>query len=219
MAVPLIVLAIGSVFAGYVGVPHALGGSNRIEQFLHPSFQPGTSPHGSSAAGATFESGPRVVLAQAQHAEPAEADAHDLVATERILMGISAGVAVAGIGVAMFFWLRSRSAAETAASRFRPVHRTLLNKYYVDELYDAAIVQPAKLLSTRVLWRGADAGLIDGAVNGVGVVVSGSSAALRRLQTGSVRTYAVAVFLGVVIILAYFLARYYDLWPRGLMVS
>ena len=219
MAIPLIVLAIGSIFAGYVGVPHALGGSNRIEQFLHPSFQPGPSSHGSSTAGATFESGPRVVLAQAQHAEPAEADAHHLQRTELTLMAISSGVALAGIGIAVFFWLRSRSAAQTAASRFRPVHRILLNKYYVDEAYDATIVQPTKLLSTRVLWRGADAGLIDGAVNGVGVVVSGSSAALRRLQTGSVRTYAVAVFVGVVIILAYFLARYYDLWPRGLMVG
>ena len=39
MAIPLIVLAIGSIVAGYVGVPHALGGSNRIERFLEPSFE------------------------------------------------------------------------------------------------------------------------------------------------------------------------------------
>ena len=50
MAIPLIVLAIGSVLAGYVGVPHALGGGNRIETFLEPSFHP--AAHASATAGA-----------------------------------------------------------------------------------------------------------------------------------------------------------------------
>ncbi len=85
------------------------------------------------------------------------------------------------------------------AAQFRGVHRLLLNKYYVDELYDAAIVQPIKRISTCVLWRGVDAGLIDGTVNGVGLVVRGWSAVLRRLQTGSVRAYAMSLFLGVVV--------------------
>ena len=48
------------------------------------------------------------------------------------------------------------------------MHRLLLNKYYVDEIYDAVIVQPIKLVSTGGLWKGVDAGVIDGAVNGVG---------------------------------------------------
>jgi NADH-quinone oxidoreductase subunit L len=77
----------------------------------------------------------------------------------------------------------------------------------VDEAYDAAIVQPTKALSTGVLWRVADAGLIDGAVNGVGVTVRGASGVMRRLQTGSVRTYAAGVFVGAVLILGYYLAR------------
>ena len=217
MAIPLVVLAIGSVLAGYVGVPHALGGSNRIEQFLHPSFEPGAASHGSTAAAAAFDAAPRVV--PAQHTQPAEADAHDQERTELMLMAISSGVAVAGIGIAMFFWLRRPSAADSAATSLRPVHRVLLNKYYVDEMYDAVIVQPTKLLSTRVLWRAADAGLIDGAVNGVGVAVSGSSTVLRRLQTGSMRIYAAAIFAGAVLMLAYFLAIYYDLLPRGPFVS
>ena len=83
------------------------------------------------------------------------------------------------------------------AARFRRLHRLLLNKYYVDEIYDAVIVQPIKRLSIRLLWRGVDAGLIDGTVNGVGLVVRGWSAVLRRLQTGSVRAYAMSLFLGV----------------------
>ena len=55
--------------------------------------------------------------------------------------------------------------------------------------------------------EGVDAGLIDGAVNGVGSMVSGSSSVLRRMQTGSVRTYAFALFAGAVAILGYYLFR------------
>jgi NADH-quinone oxidoreductase subunit L len=50
-----------------------------------------------------------------------------------------------------------------------------------------------------------DAGLIDSGVNGVGLAVSGSSGLLRRMQTGSLRTYALSLFLGVVAILGYYL--------------
>jgi NADH-quinone oxidoreductase subunit L len=91
--------------------------------------------------------------------------------------------------------------------RFRPLHQLLLNKYYVDELYDTAIVQPIKAVSTGVLWKGVDASGIDLAVNGVGLGIRGSSSALRRLQTGSVRVYAAALFLGTVLILGYYLYR------------
>jgi NADH-quinone oxidoreductase subunit L len=83
----------------------------------------------------------------------------------------------------------------------------LFNKYYVDELYDAVIVQPIKRLSRSFLWRGLDAGLIDGSVNAVGFVVRGWSAVLRRMQTGSVRAYAMSLFMGVVVILGYYLWR------------
>ena len=68
-------------------------------------------------------------------------------------------------------------------------------------------VQPIKKLSTGALWKGVDAGLIDGTVNGVGLAVSGGSSLLRRTQTGSIRTYAFALFAGVVAILGYYLIR------------
>jgi NADH:ubiquinone oxidoreductase subunit 5 (subunit L)/multisubunit Na+/H+ antiporter MnhA subunit len=74
-----------------------------------------------------------------------------------------------------------------------------------DELYDKAIVRPIKRISTTVLWRGVDAGLIDGSVNAVGLVVRGWSAVLRRMQTGSVRAYAMSFFVGVVALLGYYL--------------
>jgi NADH-quinone oxidoreductase subunit L len=194
MAFPLIVLAIGSVLAGYIGVPHALGGSNQIETFLEPSFE----VHRQASAAEPREAAP---------AEPQAAEEHAEGSPELMLMAISSGIALAGIGIAAYFWLRNRRLADTLAERFRPVHTLLLNKYYVDELYDAAIVQPIKTVSTVALWKGADAGLIDGAVNGVGAAVRGGSSVLRRVQTGSVRTYALALFTGVVAILGYYLFR------------
>ena len=198
MALPLILLAVGSIFAGYVGVPHALGGNNRIEAFLEPSFEAHGAAHQAPAAGAA-----EAVAAPGQAAEESHADA----GTELTLMAVSSGIALAGIGIAAYFWLRNRSAADGMAKSFGGAYRLLLDKYRIDELYDAVFVQPIKLLSTVGLWRGVDAGLIDGAVNGVGAMISGSSSALRRLQTGSVRTYAFWLLSGSVAILGYYLFR------------
>ncbi len=191
MALALIVLAIGSVVAGYVGVPHALGGENRIETFLHPAFAVAGAAHEAAGAADAAAGG-------AHHAD---------TKTELLLMGLSVGVAAAGIGLAWFFWYRNPESAAAMQRRFRGVHGLLLNKYYVDELYDAVVVQPIKAVSTTVLWKGVDASGIDLAVNGVGMGVRGSSSVLRRLQTGSVRTYAASLFLGAVLILGYYLYR------------
>ena len=187
MAIALIVLAIGSVAAGWVGIPHALGGGNQIEAFLEPSFH---APGGGGGAA---------------HAEATAA--HGGVGTELALMAVSVLVALAGIGVAMMFFLRQPERADRLATSMAGFHRLLFNKYYVDELYDAVLVQPIKRLSQSFLWRGMDAGLIDGSVNAVGFVVRGWSAVLRRLQTGSVRAYAMSLFMGVVVILGYYLWR------------
>jgi NADH-quinone oxidoreductase subunit L len=208
MAIPLIVLAIGSIFAGYVGVPHALGGSNRIETFLEPSFEVAESARTTettAAEGTVREPGGLRAVAL-QQGEPAHAPAED-TGTELLLMGISSGVAFAGIGIAAYFWLRNRAAADAVARRWPGLYDLLLHKYYVDEVYDTAIVQPIRLLSTGGLWKGVDAGMIDGAVNGVGLGTQVVSGGLRRVQTGSVRTYAASLFLGVVLILGWYLWR------------
>ena len=209
MAIPLIVLAIGSVLAGYVGIPHALGGHNRIEGFLEPAFE----AHETAAAGETPAAEPvaapaegsPVALAGQGEAVHAPAAAGGDVATERMLMAISTGIAAAGIGIAMFFWLRRPSAAAALERQFSGVHKLLLNKYYLDEIYDAVIVQPLKQLSTGALWKGMDAGLIDGSVNGVGAGVQSFSTSLRRVQTGSIRTYAASLFFGAVLVLGWYL--------------
>jgi NADH-quinone oxidoreductase subunit L len=208
MALPLIVLAIGSIFAGYVGVPHVLGGSNRIERFLEPSFEVGASRRGIETAGAAEPSTavqPIAIQAGGPAPEAGESGANE--STELMLMALSSGVAIAGIVLGWYFWVRNRPAADAAAHRMHGLYTLLSNKYYVDELYDAAIVQPIKLLSTGGLWKGVDSGMIDGSVNGVGYLVRGASNGLRRLQTGSVRTYAAFLFLGVVLILGWSLLK------------
>ena len=177
MALALVVLAAGSVVAGYAGLPAALGGGDWFGRFLEPSF----------------------------HVEAAHEGADHGV--ELSLMLVSSGVALAGIGIAFYFFLRNRAAADAIASRFRGLYTLLLNKYYVDELYDAAIVQPIRITSQEGLWKIVDVRLIDGAVNGTGASVSGWSQLLRRFQTGSVRAYAASLFVGVVAILGYYLWR------------
>ena len=108
---------------------------------------------------------------------------------------------------AAFFFLKRRDAASAVADRFAGVRAVLLNKYYVDEMYDAAIVQPIRLVSEHGLWKAVDARGIDRAVNGVGDIVRGAAAILRRAQTGSVRAYAAWLFLGVVAMVGYYLWR------------
>ena len=179
MALALVVLAIGSIAAGYIGFPHALGGSNRLEEFLAPTL----GAHAGEGGHAANEG------------------------LELVLMGVSTLVAFAGIGLAVFFFLRNRAAANRMAQRFAGVHRVLDNKYYVDEIYDAAIVQPIQIVAQEGLWKRLDVRVIDGAVNGVAETVGGMSELLRRLQTGSVRAYAASVFVGVVCILGYYLWR------------
>ena len=211
MAIPLIVLAIGSILAGYVGVPHALGGSNRIERFLEPSFEASEGGRRVETAGNAGPAGPNegvraVAIQVPDGAQPVErAGASE--STELLLMAVSSGIAIAGIVIAAYFWLRNRAAADALSRRMAGLYILLSHKYYVDEIYDAAIVQPIKLLSTGGLWKGVDAGMIDGAVNGVGQTVRGASGELRRLQTGSVRTYAASLFLGVVLILGWYLLK------------
>ena len=210
MAIPLVLLAIGAAVAGYVGVPHALGGHNQIERFLEPSFHPAAAHRTMDAAIAVGHDEQTVAAAHAEAASAAghtEVDEAAKIQLERALMAVSVGIALLGIGIATLFWKLQPERAERAARALPWLHRLLYNKYYVDEVYDAAVVQPIRTVSDRVLWRIVDAGVIDGMVNGTGATVRGAASLLRLLQTGSVRAYAASLFVGVVLVLAYYLAR------------
>ena len=180
MAVPLIVLAAGSVLAGYLNVPAALGGGAFLEHFLEPSL------HVPAVAGAH------------------EAAEHGSHAVETMLMLVSSLIAIAGIAIAAFCYLKRPSIPDSLAARFPGVYQFLVNKGYIDELYDTVVVQPVKSLSEHVLWK-ADARVIDGAVNGTAQIVAESGALVRQIQTGSLRMYAVSVLFGAVMVVGYYL--------------
>jgi len=192
MTYPLMALAVGSIVAGFVGVPVALGGSNAIATFLEPSFE-----------GAVHE----------PH--------HVSHTVEYVLMAFSVAVAGAGIFLAYRFYVEHPSISERLAQRFAGAHRVLLNKYYVDEAYDATVIK-GTMASARGLWTfdrnvvdGAvngtgkltiiaswfsgltDRSVVDGLVNGVGRVIEEASYTFRRLQTGLVQNYALFMLFGV----------------------
>jgi NADH-quinone oxidoreductase subunit L len=201
MAFALIVLAVGSILAGYVGVPHALGGHNNLGAWLEPAFQATNCGQPADLGGLEG-----IALADCPPGEAGEG-AEDHTALELTLMGVSSLVAFAGIGLATFLWLKRKDIPAQMATQFSGVHKLLLNKYYVDEVYDATIVQPIKVVSQEGLWRGFDVKIVDGAVNGAGYFVSGVSIVLRLLQNGSVKTYAASIFAGAVTILAFYFWR------------
>ncbi len=69
-------------------------------------------------------------------------------------MGVSSLIALLGIGLATWLWLKNPATADRIAATFPGLHRLLLNKYYVDEFYDVTVVQPVKIVSEDGLWRG-----------------------------------------------------------------
>jgi NADH-quinone oxidoreductase subunit L len=80
-------------------------------------------------------------------------------------------------------------------------YRASLNKYWVDEIYRAMIVNPLKLLSDKVFFRFVDVEIVDGAVNGVGSVTKLWAELWKRMQSGQVQTYALYMVLGVLLVL------------------
>jgi NADH-quinone oxidoreductase subunit L len=102
----------------------------------------------------------------------------------------------AGIGLAYWFYVLAPTIPRSIASAFHPLYKLIYNKYYVDELYDATLVRPIVDGSRTLLWRTADAGLIDGAVNGIGKTARSIGGALKLLQSGFIRSYAAWVVAG-----------------------
>ncbi len=215
MTVPLMILAVGAIVAGFVGIPAALGGSNAIEHFLAPSFTaPGLAETVTEAAG---EGG------------PAESVLHLSQSAEIGLMVFSVLVAGFGIWLARRFYVQHPEIPERLAERWPGPYRTLLNKYYVDELYDSTVIR-GTLGSARGMWR-FDSTVVDGAVNGSGIVtrvtsffsglfdkyvVDGlvnlvgwatgeSSFVTRKLQTGLIQNYALLMIFGIFAFLAIYL--------------
>ncbi len=205
MIVPLIILAGLSVIGGWIGWPEAFGGENRFERFLEPILK-----------GVLPETGEVKIV-------------HHALLKELSLMGASLAIAAAGIFLAYQLYCSKRIVPELVAKRWPRLYQLLLHKYYVDEIYDAAVVDRTKDLGT-LLGR-FDANVIDGVgVNGAGWLARfGSTLSMwwdkwiidgllnfgaklmqllsypvRLLQTGLFSSYAMLILVGLVVLLAYY---------------
>jgi NADH-quinone oxidoreductase subunit L len=108
---------------------------------------------------------------------------------------------IIGIALAYVMYVASPAIPESIARTFSGPYRWLYNKYFVDEAYDAVFVEPMVQGSRSVLWKGFDAGLIDGIVNGIGARARNIGGALRLIQSGNIRSYAGWVVLGAVVVI------------------
>jgi NADH-quinone oxidoreductase subunit L len=117
------------------------------------------------------------------------------------LMYTSVAAGVIGIVFAYVFYLARPGMADSFARAVNGLYTLVYNKYFVDEVYDAAVVTPVVKGSRIFLWRGMDAGFIDGIVNGFGSRSRGIGNILRLLQSGNIRSYAAWVVLGSVLLL------------------
>ncbi len=123
-----------------------------------------------------------------------------------LVMLLSVIVVAAGLGLALQRYKLTPVKPERVGEPSTALRRLLLNAYYVDALYDRAIVRPLYALSV-VLARSFDLGLIDGIVNGIGRTVVAGGAVMRRLQTGYAVNYALTMLVGAVVLVAFLLAR------------
>ena len=184
MTVPLVVLAVLAVIGGWVGMPHVLGFTNHFERWMEPVMSQGAQvaeSHALAAAGG--------------HA-----------GAEIALMVASVALVLIAIFLARMFYNKRPELATNFREKLSGVHRILLNKYYVDEIYGAILVRPVVYLSL-FLWKIVDVVFIDGLINGLATTYSDVSQYCRGVQTGRVRSYATLFVIGVVVLVAYVVLR------------
>ncbi|MGD1072387.1 MAG: NADH-quinone oxidoreductase subunit L [Bryobacteraceae bacterium] len=123
------------------------------------------------------------------------------VAGESTLMAVSIVAGLLGISIAYYMYVVDTALPEKVTTALNGLYTLVYNKYYVDEVYDATLVHPLVEGSKTVLWHGVDQGVIDGAVNGVGLESKRIGGVLRLIQSGNIRSYATWVVLGSVVLL------------------
>ena len=164
MLLPLMILGVLSLVGGWIGWPEALGGHDKFAHFLDPVFGVASAvPAAMSSTSAKME---------------------------QMLAGLSMLVALLGWLLAHVLYLRKPQLPARIAKSPSALYALLLHKYWIDELYAAVIVRPLLVLSRVVLWRGVDAGLVDGSGLALATTSSGFSSVVRRLQSGNIRSYA-----------------------------
>jgi NADH-quinone oxidoreductase subunit L len=217
MTVPLIVLAILSTIGGLIGIPYALSTMvgthvpNYFERTLEPAiWSPSETTEGGESS-REREKKPRWVspeppphdgsaplsVGEGAQNEPAAERTHspEEISAERLFTFISILIAIAGIGMG-WFWFQKRP--------LQSMPRLLEEKYYVDEIYDAALIKPIETGSREGLWKLFDVAVIDGIVNGMGRGITQIGALVRYVQVGFVRSYAAIILLGALAVIGFF---------------
>ncbi len=179
MSIPLIVLAVLSMGAGLLGVPEILGGSEKLHHWLEPVLGRGEEIAASSLG---------------THGEGLEIP----------LMIVSVVIALIGILIATRYYKQRTTLAQNER-KLGGLYKLSYNKFYVDEIYDAAIVQPTYAASNSFLYKVVDVKIIDGIVNGLASTAGVFSSLMRKLQTGLVQNYAVMIVIGIVVLIGYVL--------------
>jgi NADH-quinone oxidoreductase subunit L len=177
MTVPLIVLAVLSLFGGAIGWPAVFGGSNRLEHWLAPVFSRaearlGLTPHG-------------------------------VEVIEYVLMAVSLGIAAFAAWTAYVWYMKKTHVPAQMSKKYSAIYNILLNKWFVDEVYDAAVVKPTVKGSQKLLWRVVDVGIIDWCVNALPTAFALLSRAVRLMQTGIAQSYVFVFILGVFLIIGW----------------
>ncbi len=178
VTLPLIILAGFSLLAGYLGLP-SYWGSNRLEEFLAPSFR------------FQFSGQPAAAM---EHAH----------LTEVILTLVTLAVAFFGFALAYHFYIKDPQVAGRLANRFSWLYALLRRKFFVDEIYDWLLVGPVQRLSRTILWKGMDVRVVDGLVHGTASLMQAWSHRVKRIQSGDTRLYATWILGGALLILFYY---------------
>ncbi len=216
MTAPLVILAVLSLAGGWIGIPHFMGGANHFERWLEPVFHTEVviaETHGGHGTLQAVEQGAlgetAAVVATGVHVVHEVVEGAHHVGEEIMEWTLaSASLVWALVGLGLGWWVYSKR--QTIAARLQSFaggvpYRLLLNKYYVDEAYEASLIKPGYILSERVLWKSVDVGLIDGLlVNGTALVVAVVSSILRLFQNGMLRFYAYVFSTGVLAFILYF---------------
>jgi NADH-quinone oxidoreductase subunit L len=176
MLLPLAILAILSVVGGWIGIPAALFGSNRIERFLGPVF----------ANGAASEA----VVSTTGHG------------LELALTLVSVLVAVAGFYIAYIFYYEKPGTAAALAERHRPAYNLIKNKYWVDEFYSAFLITPLLMFTRGVLELVVDYGVVTGSGQAAGAATRGLAWIERKQISGNIRSYAGWLAIGAAAVIA-----------------
>ena len=171
MLVPLIILAVFAVADGWIGIPKALGGGGHFAQFLDPVFNATT-------------------------VQPAANEDR-----ERWFSVLSAGMALIGWFVADLLYRRKPGLADRLAERAAGAYALLMNKYWIDQIYNAILVTPLLFLSRYLLWGAVDRGVITGGGGLAAGSMRGLGALVQRVQSGNIRSYAGWLALGAAALL------------------